>query len=196
MTIIKLDANHAELIKPLYVKKSYMGTNIDSFHAPMTHDFQSLLYEYFCSAYLSGLNNYHAHGLLEDGKIKAFIAFYEHSEEPSWYYTNCRSSGNTKHLKVLLDNVLAHNEANGRLKFYTLVNQKHANLLRKFHFSKDANERYDYIDEFMVPAKNRCYYNNAWELLYNRTLIPTDTIIRCTFLKQKYRIILPIGGNL
>ena len=92
--------------------------------------------------------------------------------------------------------VIKYNESNGRLKFYTLTHSRHTKLLRRFHWSKYNNERYGYFDEFIVPIKNKCFYVNAWELLYKRLLLPEDSIVRCNYLKQEYRTTLPIGGNI
>jgi hypothetical protein len=81
-------------------------------------------------------------------------------------------------------------------KFYTLVNQKHTKLLRKFSYSEYNNERYGYFDECIVPARCKSYYTNHWELLYHRLLLPEDSIVRCSYLKQEYRTQLPVGGNI
>ena len=100
------------------------------------------------------------------------------------------------HVAPLLDHVLAYNEANGRLKFYSMFNVKYAKSYRRFAFSLDAQERYDFVDELIVPARTKCIYQTYWYLLFNRTLVPADSMVRCTFLKQKYRTTIPIGGNL
>ena len=158
--------------------------------------FNKLTYDIFCSNYLSDLQNFHAYGYVEDDTVKSLISFYESIEEPAWYYTVYRSSGNNELLRSVLDEVIKHNEDRHRLKFYTLVNQKHSRLLRRFHWSKYNDERYGYFDEYIVPIKNKCYYTNAWELLYKRMLLPEDSIVRCNYLKQEYRTILPVGGNI
>lgn len=197
MSVVKLDQSHAESVKGLFSNKKYMG--VDVLSPTFTHgdvNFNTLLYEIFCSNYLSDLNNFHAYGYLEDGVVKALISFYESSEEPSWFYTIYRSSGNNNLLRGVLDAVIKHNEDRGRLKFYTLTHVNHTKLLRRFHWSKYNNERYGYFDEFMVPARHKCFYINAWELLYKKFLVPEDSIVRCNFLKQEYRTTLPIGGNI
>ena len=199
MTVVKLDSSHKDAVKELFQTKKYMGIDVaDSSFNPNGDgdEFNEVLYNIFCSNYLSDLNNFHAYGYLEDGKVKALISFYESNEEPSWFYTIYRSSGNNNMLRDVLDEVIKHNEERGRLKFYTLTTSKHTKLLRRFHWSKYNNERYGYFDEFLVPAKNKCLYINPWELLFKRFLIPEDSIVRCNFLKQEYRITLPIGGNL
>ena len=95
----------------------------------------------------------------------------------------------------MLDHMIKFNEADGRLKFYTLWNAKHAKILRRFTFSEWANERYDYFDEMIIPAKHKCFYLNHWNILFNRILLPEDTIIRCTFLKQKKSILQNNDNN-
>ena len=43
---------------------------------------------------------------------------------------------------------------------------KHAKSLRRFIFSDWANERYDYFDEYMVPAKHQCQFGLPWQILF------------------------------
>jgi len=198
MSVVKLDYTHKEMIKPLFQHETYMGVpvtldfNLDS----KTVTWNSFTYDIFCNNYLSGLNNFHAYGYIEDGIVKALISFYESDEEPAWYYTVYRSLGNNNLLRDVLDAVIKHNEDRNRFKFYTLVHSKHSKLLRRFHWSDYNNDRYDYIDEFVVPPKSKCYYTNAWELLFKKILLPEESVVRCNFLKQKYRDRLPLGGNL
>lgn len=199
MTVVKLNSSHVEAVQGLFETKKYMGIDVNSAGFTKndeTLNFNKLLYDIFCSNYLADLNNFHAYGYLKDGKVKALISFYESTEEPAWFYTIYRSSGDNNLLRLVLDEVIKHNEERGRLKFYTLTHASHTKLLRRFHWSKYNNERYGYFDEFMVPAKHKCFYVNPWELLYKRFLIPEDSIVRCNFLKQEYRTILPIGGNI
>jgi len=199
MTVVKLNNSHVEAVKGLFETKKYMGIDVNSADFTKndeTLNFNKLLYDIFCSNYLSDLNNFHAYGYLKDGKVKALISFYESTEEPAWFYTIYRSSGDNNLLRLVLDEVIKHNEERGRLKFYTLTHASHTKLLRRFHWSKYNNERYGYFDEFLVPAKNKCFYINPWELLFKRFLVPEDSIVRCNYLKQEYRTTLPIGGNI
>ena len=199
MSVVKLDSSHAEAVKGLFQNKKYMGVDVNSSDFTKndeTLNFNKLLYDIFCSNYLGDLNNFHAYGYLKDGVVKALISFYESNEEPSWFYTIYRSSGNNNLLRQVLDEVIKYNEDNGRLKFYTLTHSNHTKLLRRFHWSKYNDERYGYFDEFVVPARNKCFYINPWELLYKRFLLPEDSIVRCNYLKQEYRTTLPIGGNI
>ena len=197
MSVIKLNSNHTEQIKELFTNKKYMGLDISdpAFKLEDT-TFNKLTYDIFCNNYLSDLQNFHSYGYVEDNTVKALISFYESVEEPAWYYTIYRSSGDNNLLKPVLDSVINHNESRGRLKFYTLVHERHSKLLRRFHWSKYNDERYGYFDEYYVPDRYKCYYTNAWELLYKRMLLPETSIVRCNYLKQEYRTILPQGGNL
>jgi hypothetical protein len=161
--------------------------------------FNNALYNIFVSNYLSDVTkNFHAFGFVDDttGKVRALISFYESTEEPAWYYTIYRSSGDNNLLRLVLDEVIRYNENNGRLKFYTLVTQKHSKLLRRFHWSKYNDDRYGYFDEYIVPAKTKCFYLNAWELLYKRFILPENSVVRCNYLKQEHRTRPWIGGNI
>lgn len=197
MSVVKLNHTHTEKIKDLFNGKKYMGLDVNN-PAFVKEDttFNQLAYDMFCANYLTDLNSFHAYGYVEDDTVKALISFYESADEPAWYYTVYRSSGNNELLRLILDQVISYNESQGRLKFYTLVHQNHSKLLRRFHWSKYNDERYGYFDEFLVPGNNKCYYTNAWELLYKRMLLPEDSVVRCNYLKQEYRTTLPIGGNI
>lgn len=199
MNIIKLEKEHAGGISHLFYNYKYMGVPINktTWNKPNPESLNVYLYDVFCETYLSGLNNFHAFGLLDDdGRINGLMSFYEDINEPSWYLTLSRSSGDRKIVKDLLDHTIAYNEANGRLKFYTLMNTKHAKVMRRFSWSEYNTERYGYFDELFIPAKTRCIYYNPWEIFFQRTLVPTDTIVRCSFLKQEYRTKIPLGGGI
>lgn len=196
MNITLLDSSHADACRDLFTaKKKYMGDdNILDGLPDAVYDF---MFSRFTNTYLAGLKNFHAMGAFDDeGKVQGFITFYETPDEPSWYYTLCRSVGGVQVAKDMLDAVIAHNEAQGRLKFYTLFNSRHAKLLRRFSWSAHNNERYGYFDEFEVPEKCKCFYTTHWEVLYKRALLPINTTVRCSYLKQEYRTALPIGGSL
>lgn len=198
MSVVKLNNSHRDSVYSLFQTEKYMGVNIvgNWSNGNSPENFNNRLYNIFCNNYLNDLKCFHAYGYEENGEIKSLISFYESNEEPSWFYTLYRSNGDNKYLRDVLDKVIEHNELNGRLKFYTLVHSDHSKLLRRFHWSEYNNERYGYFDEYVVPLKNRVYYTNAWELLYKRTLLPKDSVVRCNFLKNEYRTTLPIGGNI
>lgn len=142
------------------------------FSNPVVHDM-------FSNIYLADLNNFHAYGLFnESDDISSIVSFYEAIDEPAWYCTKSTSSAE------LMNSVIQLNEQTGRLKFYMIAN---ANVV---------SDRYDFVDEFIVPAKTKCCYTSAWELLFTRELSSVDSVVRCYYLKQEHRIVLPIGGNI
>lgn len=198
MPVVRLNQSHREAVHGLFQHNKYMGLEIkkESFGAGMDK-FNEATYNIFCNNYLKDLKNFHAYGYIaDDNSVQALISFYESVEEPAWYYTLYRSNGNNNLLREVLDAVIEHNEKNSRLKFYTLVHARHSKLLRRFHWSKTNDERYGYFDEYIVPVKAKCFWINAWELLYKRFLLPEESIVRCNFLKQEYRQTLPIGGSI
>lgn len=199
--IIKLTSEHYEAVKPLfYNSRKYMGVvNPDGYFESEDVDlsFNEKLHDIFCNQYLSDLKSFHAFGLVdENNNVLSFSTFHESHDEPCWFYTMYRGSGDHNHAVEILDKMIEHNESNGRLRYYTLVNAKHAKLLRRFSYSEYNNERYDYFDEIFVPKDTRCIYPKFWQILYRRSLIPTDTIIRCSFLKQAFRKEIPLGGSI
>lgn len=192
MKVIKLKKEHELLIKPLFFTKKFMGSNSNTqFSADFYH-------EVFVTTYMSNLNNYHAYGVQDNkNNIVALLGFYESDEEPCWYWNQVRTLGNNKNeIKMLLDKVIEHNELNGRCKFYSMFPIKYRKIYRKLAFSNFNNERYDYFDEYYIKSNYQTKFSLAWQILYNRSLVTTDTIVRCTFLKQKYRQELFDGGNL
>ena len=197
MIIKKLDKSHEDGLFPLFVVDKYMGSDVESSDFFAKNAMARIYHKGFCTTYLTDLKSYHAFGAFDDeGEIIGAISCYQSSDEPAWYGTQIRSKNSKKVARALLDEMIKFNESTGRFKFYTLWNAKHAKLLRRFSFSNWADERYDYFDECLVPAKNKCVYTHHWQILFNRILLPNDTIVRCTFLKQKYREITPLGGNI
>ena len=190
MSIVKLDSTHAHSVRNLFESKKYMGREIKDKY------FNTVVYNIFCNNYLSDLKNFHAYGYIENDEVKSMISYYQSNDEPAWYMTLYRSNSASHTLKSVLDTIIEQQEAQGRLKFYTLVQENHSKLLRRFLWSKYNDERYGYFDEYVVPAQTKCYYTNAWELLYKRYLLPDASVVRCNYLKQDYRTTLPIGGNI
>lgn len=196
MSIVKLTQDHIESVKHLFFKThKYMGTLNFENEDP---NFQTRLYEIFCDTHLSDLKNYHAFGFYntKTNKVDALISFYESVNEPSWYLTSGRSTGNNLLFKDILDTIMDYNEANGRLKFFTVMNLRQARLMRKLGFSSRNVERYDYFDEYTVKPQEKTFYSDHWEILFRRRLLPVETVVRCTFLKKEYRTNLPNGGNI
>lgn len=200
MTIKFLDQSNLGQTKELFYSKNYMGVQADdNFYKPeeAISSTSDMIFDAFQYTYLSGLKNYKAIGKFDDReKVTGILTFYQTPDEPSWYGTQIRSIGGKKDIRDLLDRAIEINENDGRFKFYTLWNSDQTKLLRRFAFSKHNNERYDYVDEYLVPAKTKCIYTSHWHVLFNRVLLPVDTVVRCTFLKQQYRNNLPKGGNI
>lgn len=197
MIIRTLTKEDVDTLKPIFLSKKYMGSNVNDSDFFEKDKMAEIYHAAFCTTYLTNLTTYHGFGAFDDvGNCLGVISCYQSPDEPSWYGTQIRSNGDRQVARDLLDTMIKFNEAQGRYKFYTLWNAKHAKLLRRFTFSVWANERYDYFDEILVPAKTKCLYLNYWHILFNRILLPNDTIIRCTFLKQQYRDTIPIAGNI
>jgi len=197
MNVVKLTSEHIIGVRYLFeVSTTYMGDpnflKQEQFNYPLNK-----LYTIFCDTYLSDLNNFCAFGAVDnEGIVHALMSFYISDDESSWFFTIGRSLGNNFLLKDILDEVMKYNENMGRLKFYTCMNLEKAHLMRRLGFSKEARERYDYFDEYTVDAKHKPFYLLHWEILFKRMLIPVKTVVRCTFLKREYRLLLPIGGNI
>lgn len=209
MQIRPLTASDSDSARELFASHRYMGTSLansviavtesgalDPAQARDPDQQNQILYNRFADTYLTGLKSFQALGLFDDQRLKTFIAYYQPPDDASWYYTLCHSQGTIDSHRQLLDRVLAINEAQGRLKFYTLINARYVNVVRRWGWSKYNAERYGYFDEFFVPAKCRCFYSAPWDLLYKKALLPNPTVVRCTFLKQQYRDPLPMGGGL
>lgn len=195
--IEKLNSSHKDTVKHLFKNTSiYMGVDNKKFNSSYISNINEEAYSIFCDNYLTDLTSFHAYGSInpDTGLVDALISYYESEDDPSWYYTIYRSSGNNLLLKDVLDKVIEVNETAGRLKFFTLVNSEHSKLLRKFTWSKYNDNRYGWIDECKIPANTRPFYSHHWEFLFKRILIPVDTTVRCNFLKQEYRTTLPRLG--
>ncbi len=199
MKVVKLNEEHAEQIKHLFKIPKFMGVDSSkNYFVDNTLDFSEFYHESFVSTYMAGLSRYHAYGTeTESGEINALLGFYESSDDASWYWNQIRTTGNNQNnIKQILDSVIEHNEQQGRYKFYSMFPLQYQKIYRRLAFSKTSSERYDYFDEFYVESKHQCKFNLAWQILYTRTLLPTDTLVRCTFLKQKYRTSLFNAGRL
>lgn len=190
MSVIKLTKDHIDAVRPLFKLPRFMGVATDdNFFISKNFNFEEFYHQTFTGTYLSDLKSYHSYGYQgPDGTITATISFYESNEDASWYWNHVRTLGNNaREIRAVLDKVLEYNESNGRLKFYSMFPSRYIETYRRLAFSKNASKRYDYFDEFYVEAKHQPKFGMPWQILYNRTLVPVDTVVRCTFLKQKYR---------
>jgi hypothetical protein len=103
---------------------------------------------------------------------------------------------NPEHLPSVIDNVIDYNERKGKLRFFSLIDEKVQNAYNDMILSSEQKERYGWFDDFMVKSKNKCIPVLPWQALYFRTLVDGNTIVRCNFLKQEYRINISNGGNI
>jgi hypothetical protein len=192
MTVVKITNEHKEALKRVFRQQKYMGVSLNTNHFVDQEKYgqvEQVLYDNFCYTYLSERRNHHAFGYLdENGDITTALGFYEGIDDASWYWNQIRTTGdNASEIKQVLDEAIKFNEARGRLKFYSMFPLKYRKVYRRLAFSKWASERYDSFDEFYVPAKHQCKFTLPWQIMFNRTLVPTDSIVRCTYLKQEYR---------
>lgn len=195
MIVEKLTSAHASNLKVLFTEGRHMGVADTEYIPNEDVKFSELAYSVFCDTYISNLNNFKAFGAIEDGMVTSAVAFYESTDSPAWYLTQVRSK-NHINIPAVLDAAIAHNESNGRLKFYSMFNYKYAKSFRRLIFSETSRERYGYIDECIVPVRTKCIYQDYWQILFNRSLLPVDSLVRCAYLKQEYRTLPPIAGNL
>ena len=201
MKVELLNSSHKEAVRDLFYINRHMGVKLDQ--AGMDSfvnndlDFQETYHGIFCDTYLSNLNNYKVFGTVDDDsdKVTSYVSFYESVETPDWFCTQVRSK-NQSHIKHALDRAIQHNEDNGRYKFFSMFNSEWEFINRRFAFSERNRERYEFVNEFIVPAKTKCMYLVPWQILFNRTLMPVDCLVSCAFLKQKYRPELTIAGFL
>lgn len=199
MSVIKLTYEHVDAVRPLFNIPRFMGVSTDqNYFVGKELKFEQFYHQVFVATYLTDLKSYHSYGYQDqNGNITATISFYESGEDASWYWNHVRTLGNhSKHVKQVLDKVLDHNESKGRFKFYSMFPTKYINTYRRLAFSNNARERYDYFDEFYVEAKYQSKFSLSWQILYNKTLVPVDTVVRCTFLKQQHRENLFHAGRL
>jgi hypothetical protein len=195
MNVIKLNAEHTGQIQHLFqIPKFREKTN----QLYTNSSLSELSLKLFADTYLTDSQNYHAYGVQDvHGNINSVLGFYESIDDPSWYWNLIRTSGNNSNeIKMLLDKAISHNEEKGRFKFYSMFPLEYRKAYRRLAFSNNAKERYDYFDEFQVESNHYPIFTLPWQILYNRTLVPIDSIVRCTFLKQQYRDTLYKAGRL
>ncbi len=183
MSVIKLNSSHIGAVRRL------MTTTVAI--PPDVNVNSSITQDKFCEIYLTDLNSFHAYGLYEGDSISAMISFYESSNEPAWFYTQCYAT-DINRLAEVLDTVITYNESRYRMTFYNKVNTPG---IRGIGWSTITNQRYMFVDSYVVPAKTLCFYNHSGAM-FNSQLFETDLIVRCNILKQEYRTIVPLGGNL
>ena len=194
MKIIKLTHVHKLKIKHLFFDNRLINVSKKYNYVSDRYD-PAAFYDTFCQTFLSNLNNFHALGVVKKNKIVSIISFYQSVDDASWYLTHVRSS-DTSTLKFLTNEVVKFNESCGKYKFFSKISAQHKDVYRRLLFDEFLTERYDYFDEFYVQPGNKCNFTLPWQILFSRVLPSIKVVIRCTFLKHKYRTTLANGGNL
>ena len=181
--VIKLTTTHTvqveELFKNMTVLHPRFDTNVNT----------EISVSNFCERYLSDLESFHAYGYIENNQITSLISYYVKDDDPAWFLTFCFFSDES-HLSEVLDAVIFHNEEQLRMKFYSKIN---LGATRGKQWSMTNDSRYDYLDEYMIPAKSMPFFH---QFLFAGQLLPINIVMRCNFLKQKFRTPLPLGGNI
>jgi len=182
MNIIKLDSTHIKCI-----------TNFFSDDESGNHKYQT-----FINTYTSGLKNYHAFGFFSnDKKITTIIGFYQSVDDASWYWNFLKVNKSRLYdIKNVLDKVIEFNEKSGLYKFYSMIPMKYSKMYKKLVFSDINKNRYEYFDEFYLRSNHVCKFTLPWQILYDRELKPYDSIVKCNFLKNKFRKTLFDAGNI
>lgn len=142
--------------------------------------------ENFKSIYLFDLKSFKAYGSFKDDKLTSIVSYYVSNNEPSWYLTNVIFNDDDEMVSENLSFCIKENESNNIYKFYSLVKVTNKYLDRDIWIKTD-DERYGFYDEYLIPAKTKSFFNNHWEILQKRILLPDDYIVRCNFLKPEYR---------
>lgn len=196
MIVRKLTPNDKYEMLHLFQRNRYMGVNMQE-HSPgrNTEAIAYYMHTLFSNTYLTDLKSYHVFGGFEDGKLVCLIGFYVSTDDASWYWTHVKNVGPLNAIKEVLDAVMEWNESNGYNKFYSMFPLRYQKLYRRLAFSEKNSQRYGAFDEYFVKAKEQCKFNLAWQILYNRRLLPVDTVVRLTYLKPEYRSETN-GGNL
>ena len=177
MNIIKLDLTHKEIIIDFLKMRKVPEYYIDD----------------FCHTFLTGLKTFHAYGaLLDSGKLAAVMGYYESTDEASWFLKRIYGT-NREALRSVLTKLLQVNESIGINKWYVKLRLR--KTVNKFCQSI-IDHRYCMVDEYMVGAMQKCKFNLAWQVLYDRTLDKNDTVIKCVFLKPECRTVTFNAGGL
>lgn len=195
MTILKLDLTHRDDIQNVFYRNNVFTLAINS-RSELNDDlYSSISFETYSKTYLSDLNNFQSFGIYQSNQLQAIISLFQSNDEPAWYLTGCCSIDSSV-ISQLLDYIIELQEKDNRLKFYVLLDSRSETDFNSFFLSKTNNFRYDYFDEFVVPAKTKCFYDTTWELLFGRNLITIQSTMRCYFLTQEFRQKIPIGGSI
>lgn len=194
MPVIKLNSDHNEQVFTNIVNSKF---NIKS---RIINDCNSKLYsDKFIQNFLTNLTNFSGYGFLDSStnRILSIIGYHKNNYDSSWYLTDFTICGNgVMPFRHLIDSVTNINEQEGRFKFYLLIPTLDIKLVTKTLLGEKIKNEYDFFDEYYVPAKHKVKYMLAWHILYDTTLLPIDTIVRCYFKKNTHRGNLYNAGRL
>lgn len=170
---------------------------VRQFYAADTKVFNERInkFEIFSDTYLSNLRNYKAYASVENESITSIVGFYESADYPEWFVTYMMCTVQD-HLRLVMNDAIDYNERKGKLRFFSLIDEKHQPTYNNIILSDEQWRRYGWFDDFMVKSKNKCIHVMPWHALYFRTLVDGNTIVRCNFLKQENRKTIPNGGNI
>lgn len=183
---------HADAIRPLFYNRNHLNYGVASLLST-GEGFHQAAYQFFVDSYLSGLQDFQAYGVIQDGTVVAMIGIYTSHDSPEWYVAQifCQAVA-AYHFAPLIHHVAKIQEALGRNRFIAL-----GAPATHWFFTPDPGKqsRYEVVEEMTVPAKTRCFFNTYWQVLFNRALFPTDQPIRSWTLRPERRSRF-IGGSM
>jgi len=182
MTIIKLTNEHSS----------------DVINFLKSIDTNEYYIEDFCHTYLKDLQAFHSYGVFSNtGKLLTIMAYYESIDEASWFLTRVYGFHREANSK-LLDTLISVNEQIGIYKWYikTPNRIKNKDTIWKYIASKEVQSRYIITDEYIVGENQKCKYILVWQVLYDRILDKNETVVKCVFLKPKFRGKLVNAGGI
>lgn len=189
---MKLNETHLEKIKHLFCSPSIFDIHYLNIDKSSNSELSNYFYEVASINYLGKFKCWHS---FSDINFNSMVTCFQSIDDCSWYCSNIRSN-NVNTIKFAMNECIRFNEMQGINKFYCVVPQEiqqtHSNMI----LTEDNKIRYEWVDEYTVPQKTRCIYNQAWQILYSRTLPEKDTTIRMYFLKKEFRLSLKTAGNI
>ena len=181
---MKLTLDNFKDINHLFNKENAFSHTPEIKYEIANDNFVSLDHEVFAKNYLGQLKNWHS--FINNKKTSAVVC-YQGEDDPSWYITNIYG---TEDINDLITEAVVYNETCNLNKFYIVIPVQDLN-----NFDLQL-VNYDYFDEIFVKEKTRCYYTTFWQVLYKRTIPNKDTIVRCYYLKEKFRKLTTSMSNI
>ncbi len=140
----------------------------------------------FADTYLSGLKSFRAFALVDNDKIISCITTHQSSDNAEWYRLSIISV--VEDILPLNSFVEEFMEKQGLRRYFSVRADK--------DWDSIISDRYDSVEDFVVPAKTKPFYNTIWQVLYGRNLPPFDSIVECHTLKKDFRTRRIAGGNI